>query len=350
MAILNRKITAFTNLIANLPFTATGLTADELQEYWDSSPEELRVKLNGLIDDLLALTGSTEIGSQSIIGVAGNTVYAQLVSLKAIIDASAMGQIPDGSLTNTKLGADIKIGSLASLTTSDKTALVNAINELVSGKMAKSLLTAQGDIIYASAANTPTVLPKGTAGQILQMNSGATAPEWGDANTVVKIAETTLGVDGSITFSSIPQTYKALKVVWKIRGTAASYSGDVFLRFNGDTGTNYEHLFQYLLATNSYSQKGADSPGNYARIGYTPGASSPANYFGVGELLIPNYADSRFKNGLFSFGCKTGSAPADYIGSGYAWWNSTAAINSITLFCVTGSFLTGSNVILYGIK
>ena len=41
-----------------------------------------------------------------------------------------------------------------------------------------SLLTAQGDIIYASGANTPERLAKGTARQILAMNSGATAPEW----------------------------------------------------------------------------------------------------------------------------------------------------------------------------
>lgn len=45
-------------------------------------------------------------------------------------------------------------------------------------KIDKSVLTAGGDIIYASAANTPTNLAKGTAGQYLKMNAGATAPEW----------------------------------------------------------------------------------------------------------------------------------------------------------------------------
>lgn len=43
----------------------------------------------------------------------------------------------------------------------------------------QSLMTAQGDVLYASAANTPARLAKGTAGQSLVMNSGATAPEWG---------------------------------------------------------------------------------------------------------------------------------------------------------------------------
>ena len=40
------------------------------------------------------------------------------------------------------------------------------------------LLTTQGDIAYASAANTPARLAKGTARQQLNMNAGATAPEW----------------------------------------------------------------------------------------------------------------------------------------------------------------------------
>ena len=35
-----------------------------------------------------------------------------------------------------------------------------------------------GDILYATAADTLVRLPKGTAGQVLQMNAGATAPEW----------------------------------------------------------------------------------------------------------------------------------------------------------------------------
>ncbi|MHB8916534.1 MAG: hypothetical protein ACYC4H_00790, partial [Desulfocucumaceae bacterium] len=42
----------------------------------------------------------------------------------------------------------------------------------------QSVLTAAGDLLYASAANTLARLAKGTAGQELRINSGATAPEW----------------------------------------------------------------------------------------------------------------------------------------------------------------------------
>jgi hypothetical protein len=39
-------------------------------------------------------------------------------------------------------------------------------------------MTTTGDTIYSSSGSTPTRLGIGTAGQVLQVNSGATAPEW----------------------------------------------------------------------------------------------------------------------------------------------------------------------------
>jgi hypothetical protein len=41
-------------------------------------------------------------------------------------------------------------------------------------------VTTQGDLAYATGANALARLAKGTAGQGLRMNAGATAPEWGD--------------------------------------------------------------------------------------------------------------------------------------------------------------------------
>jgi hypothetical protein len=39
-------------------------------------------------------------------------------------------------------------------------------------------MTTTGDTIYSSSGSTPARLGIGTAGQVLQVNSGATAPEW----------------------------------------------------------------------------------------------------------------------------------------------------------------------------
>jgi hypothetical protein len=44
------------------------------------------------------------------------------------------------------------------------------------------LITTAGDILYGTAADTVARLGIGTAGQVLKVNSGATAPEWGSAS------------------------------------------------------------------------------------------------------------------------------------------------------------------------
>ena len=46
------------------------------------------------------------------------------------------------------------------------------------------VLTTQGDVPYASVANTPARLALGSAGQILQVNSGGMAPEWPTSDSV----------------------------------------------------------------------------------------------------------------------------------------------------------------------
>ena len=59
---------------------------------------------------------------------------------------------------------------------------VPADNTVSAGKTDISLV--QGDIIYSNGTDSWTRLAKGTAGQVLKVNSGATAPEWAaDTNT-----------------------------------------------------------------------------------------------------------------------------------------------------------------------
>ena len=53
----------------------------------------------------------------------------------------------------------------------------------------KSIVDAAGDLIYATADDTPARLAIGTAGQVLQVNSGATAPEWATTSTTFVGAE-----------------------------------------------------------------------------------------------------------------------------------------------------------------
>ena len=51
-------------------------------------------------------------------------------------------------------------------------------------------ITTQGDILYRDGSGLQR-LPKGTAGQVLKINSGATAPEWGadEGGTILQVKQ-----------------------------------------------------------------------------------------------------------------------------------------------------------------
>ena len=55
------------------------------------------------------------------------------------------------------------------------------------------LITTAGDLLYGTAADTVARLGIGTAGQVLKVNSGATAPEWGAAGGASFVGVQVLG-------------------------------------------------------------------------------------------------------------------------------------------------------------
>ena len=69
-------------------------------------------KHNNLIDHLLATTdgssGGDSIGMTAIPGVTGTTAQAVAESLKALIDATVIDQIPDNSLAEIKMANEMK--------------------------------------------------------------------------------------------------------------------------------------------------------------------------------------------------------------------------------------------------
>lgn len=108
MPISSEKITAFYKKVADLPDrpNQSGVSAAQVKAQIDSSPEELRQSLNGLIDILMSVTagdsGSENIGSANIAGVTGSTVHAQLSDIKTQLNNATTGSLPDGSITTAK--------------------------------------------------------------------------------------------------------------------------------------------------------------------------------------------------------------------------------------------------------
>jgi hypothetical protein len=81
--------------------------------------------------------------------------------------------------TTSNLGA-VQLSDSTSSTSTTLAATANAVKttyDLANAAIAKSTLTTAGDTLYRNAT-VPVRLGIGTAGQVLTVNSGATAPEW----------------------------------------------------------------------------------------------------------------------------------------------------------------------------
>ena len=115
-------------------------------------------------------------------------------------------------------------------------------------------MTTTGDTIYSSSGSTPARLGIGTAGQVLTVNSGATAPEWktaagGGANwSLLNAGGTSLSGAQTITVSGISGADKIMVLFQN--ASSASASSYTLLQLNTDTGSNYGYFgSEYGLKT-----------------------------------------------------------------------------------------------------
>jgi hypothetical protein len=171
------------------------------------------------------------------------------------------------------------------------------------------------------------------------------------ALTYTLIASNTVGSTPvtSVTLSSIPSTYTDLLVKFSTRTNDNVNSfAHIGMRFNGDTGTNYNYVILRGDGSGAIS-----AAGTIAQVagGLGNGNASTANTFGSGEFYIPNYAGSNVKSLSLESVNETNSATA-YMQMTATRWSGTAAITSITFFDpVTGNpFIQYSSFYIYGIK
>jgi hypothetical protein len=101
------------------------------------------------------------------------TVFTNAGAAVAKATVDAKGDLIAGTADNTV--ARLAVGANGTTLVADSstaTGLVWKVDPVA------DLVTTAGDTLYATAADTLVRLGIGTAGQILQVNSGATAPEW----------------------------------------------------------------------------------------------------------------------------------------------------------------------------
>lgn len=161
------------------------------------------------------------------------------------------------------------------------------------------------------------------------------------------IATTTVGSGGAATivFSSIPQTFTDLLVMYSIRTDRAAQEVDnIKISFNGSTTT--------YTARNLFGSGASAASATYTtqRGGLAPSALSTASIFSNTEIYIPNYTGSTNKS--FSVNATTeNNATTAYCEMVAGLWSTTSAITSVGFAPQDGTLLLQySSASLYGIK
>jgi hypothetical protein len=114
------------------------------------------------------------------------------------------------------------------------------------------IVTTAGDVLYGSAADTLVRLGIGTAGQVLQVNTGATAPEWitpssGGAGDWEYIGNTSGSTVSSFAVSSLTG-YKRLYIYCQV--TSGS-SAQMFARINNTSTANSYKFGEWTFVQNT---------------------------------------------------------------------------------------------------
>lgn len=175
---------------------------------------------------------------------------------------------------------------------------------------------------------------------------GIIASSYPRSTTAFESIATSSPTSGStITFSSIPSTYKHLQLRMKIH---TSTTGDtIYVRLNGDTSANYTR--HYLQGNGTSATAVGNTGRTYMQVGGFSTTTSDTTYaYSVISDLI-DYADTTKNKTLRTFSGIDKNGTGDMILASNLWL-STSAVNSITVAIDTNTFASGTSIALYGIK
>ena len=174
-----------------------------------------------------------------------------------------------------------------------------------------------------------------------------------NATSYESIATVTVGAGGSssITFSSIPSTYKHLQVRAITNATKSGASGadSIELTLNSDATASYSA--HRLFGDGSGTTADGFSSINYSYIGVMPETVSSVSYYYAMVLDILDYANtSKYKTirSLSGYDANGSGRVGLFSGS----WQSTSAVSTITFYPDNRSALFSqySSFALYGVK
>ena len=155
------------------------------------------------------------------------------------------------------------------------------------------------------------------------------------SSAMVALATITLGsAASSVTFGSIPATYRDLRLIMTLARTTGT--DDTLVQINGDTGANYYRVNMYGTGSSTGSGSSADTGAVAVNYGDTSAQMITLD-------LMDYSAVDKHKSGLVR--SSSGSLVLAYA----VRWASTSAITSLVVSVRGASIAAGSVLSLYGV-
>jgi hypothetical protein len=236
------------------------------------------------------------------------------------------------------------------------------------GPTASSFTLTSSSARSVSGASSPLTLQEVETGTYTYSVSGTNAngigPSSAASNSVVvasvdssayfPIQTTTLATaSASVSFTSIPADYKHLQIRGWVKYTStANDRSAAHVRFNSDSGSNYNYGTLYGTGTNIFSDQAINQ--SITRLASVTAPSSNSNYtniFGIFVADILDYANTnKYKTVMGTGGFDSNGAGLGNTALQSGAWLSTTAITSMAITPDSGNWSVGSQFTLYGVK
>lgn len=209
----------------------------------------------------------------------------------------------------------------------------------------KTLIDAKGDLIAGSAADTAARLAVGTNNYVLTADSTtATGLKWAApaSGGWTVIGSAALSGSNSVTISSIPGTYKFLRV-WIENATSGSTT-NIGIRCNGITTGSYYAYAQYAYGGSAHTTSVANAATWLKLVGTRTGQQTYNNSFVVD---FANYTETTTGQEIFWHGQYVDTAVIDYsvaFGNGFLYFS--GPVTSVSVITGNANFSGGTMYVL----
>jgi len=252
------------------------------------------------------------------------------------VSATELGYV-DGVTSAIQTQIDTKAPSSTAVTLTGTQTLTNKTltNPVIASVVNNTLTSTTGDMIYASAANTPARLGIGSSAQVLTVAGGI--PSWSTpvSGSMTLLSTTTLS-GATVTVSSISQSYLHLYIAID-RFSLDGAAGEMYLQPNSSGSI---HVL--------YSANAVWSNSTGAFLFTNGGAGQNGTNNSTGAWIM-NYSATNMYKPMMAFGGNTTSSTSTRAFINGGMLHETSAVTSVMIRPSANNF-NGGTMRIYGVN